>query len=119
MTSNKLMLCSDKTELLVLNACHRPRPPLKSVTVDRDVIYASHAAKNIGVWFDEFLSMDKQVRAVCKSALFHPRNIAKIRKYLSFTYGVHYYSKHFEHIFDFLTPFSRPGGQILLSGITT
>ena len=85
MTSNKLMLCSDKTELLVLNACHRPRPPLKSVTVDRDVIYASHAAKNIGVWFDEFLSMDKQVRAVCKSALFHPRNIAKIRKYLSLT----------------------------------
>ena len=34
-------------------------------------------------------------------------------------YGVHYCSKHFEHIFDFLTPFSRPGGQILLSGITS
>ena len=34
-------------------------------------------------------------------------------------YGVHFYSKHFEHIFDFLTPFSRPGGQILLSGITS
>ena len=28
MTSNKLMLNSDKTELLVLNACHRPLPPL-------------------------------------------------------------------------------------------
>ena len=40
----------------------------------------------IGVWFDEFLSMDKQVKAVCKSAFFHLRNIAKIRKYRSFTH---------------------------------
>ena len=64
MTSNNLMLNSDKTELLVLNAWHRPRPPLESITVGRDVIHASHAAKNIGVWFDEFLSMDKQVKAV-------------------------------------------------------
>ena len=28
--------------------------------------------------------------------------------FLDSQYGVHYYSKHFEHIFDFLTPFSRP-----------
>ena len=60
MTSNKLMLNSDKTELLVFNACHRPRPPLESITVGRDVIHASHAAKNIELWFDEFLSMDRQ-----------------------------------------------------------
>ena len=48
MTSNKLMLInSDKTELLVLNACPRPHSPLESITVGRDVIHASHAAKNI------------------------------------------------------------------------
>ena len=43
----------------------------------------------IGVWFDEFPwvpSMDKQVKAVCKPAFFHLRNIAKIRKYISFTH---------------------------------
>ena len=68
MTSDKLMLNSDKTELLVLNACHRPRPPLESITVGRDVIHASHAAKNVGVWFDKILSMDKQAKAVCKLA---------------------------------------------------
>ena len=39
--------------------------------------------------------------------------------YLLKGYGVHYCSKHFEHIFNFLTPFSRPGGHILLSGITS
>ena len=47
MTSDNLMLYNNKTELLVLNACHHPRPPLESVTVGRDVIHASHAAKNI------------------------------------------------------------------------
>ena len=63
------MLNSDKTELLVLNACHRPLPPLESITVGLNVIHASHAAKNIGVWFDEILSMDKQVKAVCMIGL--------------------------------------------------
>ena len=66
--------------------CYRPRPPLESITVGRDVIHVSHAAKTIRVWFDEFLSMDKQVKVVCKSAFFHLRNIAKIRKYTSFTH---------------------------------
>ena len=47
MTSNKLMLNSDKTKLLVFNASHRPLPPLESITVGRDVIHSSHAAKNI------------------------------------------------------------------------
>ena len=78
MTSNKLMLNSVKTELLVFNARHRTLPPLESITIGLDVIHASHAAKNIRVWFDEFLSMDKQVKAVCKWAFFHLCNIAKI-----------------------------------------
>ena len=62
------MLNTDKTELLVLNACHRPRPPLEFITVGRDVIYASQAAKNVGFWFDKILSMDKQAKTVCKLA---------------------------------------------------
>ena len=65
----KLMLNSGKTELLVLNACHRPCPPLESITVGRNLMHASRAAKNIGIWFDEFPSMDKQVKAVYKSNL--------------------------------------------------
>ena len=52
MTSNKLMLKSYKTKLLLLNACHHPRPPLASITVGRNVICASHAAKNIKIWFE-------------------------------------------------------------------
>ena len=85
--ASSLMLNSDKTKLLGLNACHLPRPAPKSITVD--VIHALDAVKavkNIGVWFDEFLSMDKPVKAVCKSAFFHLPKIAKIRKYISSTH---------------------------------
>ena len=92
MTSNKLMLInSDKTELLVLNACPRPHSPLESITVGRDVIHASHAAKNIYRGLVRWISMSTihgqtLVKAVCKLAFFHLRNIAKIRKYISFTH---------------------------------
>ena len=82
--TSSLMLNSDKTELLGLNACHLPRPAPESITVD--VIHALDAVKavkNIGVWFDEFLPMDKPVKAVCKSAFFHLPKIAKIRKYIT------------------------------------
>ena len=74
MTANKLMLNNDKTELLVLNARHRPPPPLSS-------IYAG--SKNIGVWFDNTLSMNRQVNSLCKTAFYHLRNLATIRKFLS------------------------------------
>ena len=53
MTANKLMLNNDKTELLVLNARHRPPPPLSSIYAGRhELIIAAESAKNIGVWFD-------------------------------------------------------------------
>ena len=38
MVVNKLKLNRDKTELLALNAHHRPHPPLESVAVSNEVI---------------------------------------------------------------------------------
>ena len=84
MSSNKLRLNNDKTELLVLNARHRPLPPLDSIYAGSDIIPASKSAKNIGVWFDDILSMEKQINYICKSAFYHLRNIASIRKLISF-----------------------------------
>ena len=40
-------------------------------------------AGNIGIVFDKTMSSDKHVNSVCKSALFHLINIAKIRNYLT------------------------------------
>ena len=84
MPANRLMLNHDKTELLVLHACHRPQPPLESILVCSDVIYPSNSAKNIGAWFDNVMSMDKQINSICQSAFYNLRNIAQISKHLSF-----------------------------------
>ena len=84
MMINKLKLNGDKTELLVLNARHRPTPTLNSIYAGSDYITASTSARNIGVWFDNLVSMDKQIASICKSAFYHLNNIAKIRKFISF-----------------------------------
>lgn len=53
MAINKLKLNRDKTELLVLNAYHRTRPPLESVTVSNEVIFRpSSSARNSEDLFD-------------------------------------------------------------------
>ncbi len=39
--------------------------------------------RNLGVIFDSGLTMEPQVRSVCKSALYHLRLIARIRRFLS------------------------------------
>ena len=83
MVANKLKLNGDKTELLVLTARQRPEPPLDSIKIGADIIKASKSAKNIGVWLDSVLSMDVQINNICKTAFYHLRNIAKIRKFLT------------------------------------
>ena len=49
LTMNKLKLNSDKTEILMFSARHRPSPSLSSIYVCDDVIDLSTKAKNIGV----------------------------------------------------------------------
>ena len=75
---NKLKLNKDKTELLVTSSLHRARPPLSHIYVCDERVLASPRARNIGVLFDESLSMVPQVTAMCKSALYH------LRKQLTF-----------------------------------
>ena len=75
---NKLKLNKDKTELLVTSSLHRARPPLSHIYVCDERVLASPRARNIGVLFDESLSMVPKVTATCKSAFYH------LRKQLTF-----------------------------------
>ena len=84
MMSNKLMLNGGKTEFLILHARHKPSPYLSSIKIGQNIVSTSPSAKNIGVWFDDVVSMDKQIRNICKLSFFHLRNIAKVKKYISF-----------------------------------
>ena len=65
MMINKLKLNGNNTELLVLNACHWPTPSLNSIYAGTHIT-ASTSARNIGVWFDNLVSMDKQIASICK-----------------------------------------------------
>ena len=83
MTTNKLKLNRDKSELLVISSKFRPRPPLDSISVNDHSVLPSDFARNLGVAFDNTLSFEKQVNLICKSCFYHIRRIAKIREYLS------------------------------------
>lgn len=83
MTTNKLKLNKDKTEFLLLFSKHNPNKCLPTLNFGNDQIKPSESARNIGVIFDSTLSMVPQINSVCKSAFYHLRNIARIRKYLS------------------------------------
>ena len=40
-------------------------------------------ARNLGVWFDEIMSMSTHITKACSSAFFHLHKIRRIEKYLS------------------------------------
>ena len=84
MLLNKLKLNREKTELLLISSLHRTRPPLLHLDVCDERVLTSPKAGNIGVIFDEYLSMVPQVTAMCKSAFYHLRKISLIRKHLTF-----------------------------------
>ena len=79
MSANRLKLNSDKSELLIINSKYRPRPLVNSISFGGSVVQASSSACNLGVVFDNESSLDKHISAICKSAFFHLRRIAKIR----------------------------------------
>ena len=39
--------------------------------------------RNLGVQFDETMTMESHITTVCKSPIYHLRNIARIRRYLT------------------------------------
>ena len=70
MTANELKLNNDKIELLVLYACHCPLPYVSSIYAGSELLVATDSAKNIGVYFDDTLSMNKHVNSFCKTVFF-------------------------------------------------
>ena len=61
MVQNKLKLNRDKTEFLELNAQHRPQPIVDYIKVNTDRVEPPFSARNIGVIFDQKISLEKHV----------------------------------------------------------
>ncbi len=83
MTSNFLLLNSDKTAILLIgpkNSTHN----LLDYNLQLDGCnVTSSTVKNLGVILDSNLSFENHISNVTKTAFFHLRNIAKLRNMLS------------------------------------
>ena len=84
MRTNKLKLNDEKTDLLVLSARHRPQIDIDYITIGSEQIRPSVTVSNLGTIFDNYLTMEKQIAATCRSGFFHIRNIARIKRHLPF-----------------------------------
>ena len=86
MRAYKLKLNDDKTELLILSSKSR-RKYINSNSVkigisDIHVQAIGSKVRNLGIIFDDSMSMQAHVKKICQTAYFH-RNINSIRKLLS------------------------------------
>ena len=85
MILNKLKINDAKTEFIIFRS-----PQMKhdlnglSVNVGDSQIVPSVKVRNLGVIFDQSLTFDDHISAICQSVHFHIRSIGKVRKILSF-----------------------------------
>ena len=82
MTQNKLQLNEGKTEALLIDPQNSPNLPL-SITIGQNDICFSRSVRNLGVIFDDKLSMKQQVNKICQSAYLELRRISSIRYVLT------------------------------------
>ncbi len=87
MTSNFLLLNSDKTEILLIGLLIGPKDSAQNL-LDYNLqldgcTVTSSTVKNLGVILDSNLSFENHISNVTKTAFFHLRNISKLRNMLS------------------------------------
>jgi exonuclease III len=84
MANNWLHLNDSKTEVLLIGSkSSLAKLPDSLLTIGEvEKIKPSSTARNIGVMFDDTLSMDCQVSHLCKGAWNHLRHLGQIRHYL-------------------------------------
>ena len=84
MDSNKLKLNNDKTELIIFKNKHQIKDHIhETICINEIEIQPSCKIKNLGVVFDEDLTMTPHVKAVCKAITFQLSKIASIRKFIT------------------------------------
>jgi hypothetical protein len=81
---NKLSNNCEKTEFLLAGSKHGlSKTTVTSVDVDQSSIAAADKVKNLGVLFDRTMSMEAQVKNICRKVFINLKNIAQIRNSLS------------------------------------
>ena len=84
MKTNPLKLNDSKTEVIVFGSAQQLKKiTLQALRVGDCVVRVTDCVCNRGVQFDAEMTMESHVTAVCRSAIFHLRNISRIRRYLT------------------------------------
>jgi hypothetical protein len=82
--SNKLLNNSDKTEFILIGSKNNlQKVGTKAIKVEESSITSVDTVRNLGVFFDNRMTMEPQIRNMCKKAFLNIRNIAHIRKSLT------------------------------------
>ena len=85
MTTNKLMLNENKTEVICTSSNYfNDQVSMNQFSVDNTIVIPASSVRNIGVMFDNMMSMKNQVTSLCKAAHFHLRNIGRIKKSITY-----------------------------------
>lgn len=82
MIKNKLKINDDKTEFLVITSPYSKLSNEIRITIGQTEIVPESPCKSLGVMFDSRVCMDAQIKHICRSTLFHIRNIRAIRDLL-------------------------------------
>jgi len=60
-----------KTEFLFIHSRYMSLDPFPALRIGSDIVHTSESACNLGVIFDECLTMEKQVSTVTQCGFFH------------------------------------------------
>ena len=83
MNQHMFKLNDDKTELIVFTSKYKQDLYNDvSITIGDTVVDCSSQVKDLGVFFDQVLSLRQHVTYNSKTCRFHRRNISRIRKYI-------------------------------------
>ena len=83
MTQNLLKLNAEKTEVIYITPPHfQHKFEALPIHIDGETVFPSASARNIGVIFDKYLSLHEHISSVCRTCVYHLRNISAIRKYI-------------------------------------
>lgn len=85
MTCNMLQLNREKTEFFIAASSHvKNQMPAVTLQIGSEAIEPSETVRNLGVIFDNSMTMRNQISSLTRSVSFHLRNISRIRRFLDF-----------------------------------
>ncbi len=83
MTSNFLLLNSEKAEVLIIGPKTSTSNNLEHYLTCDGWSVNSFSVRNIGVLYESNLSFKSHIYSICKTVFFHLKNISKLRPMLS------------------------------------